>query len=148
MNEKTARSLANALGSDAVYPMPGSRSWGVTLERPDGRLVAIEDGAGWLYRDRKGYDDYHETGDDGSVIDSREWSSWGVTGEWSRGLAALLGGEAYQSGGNIWVVLYQRADGRFIVIGVDGADLYRSAEHYEGYYEGGQPEPDYVYWDE
>jgi hypothetical protein len=148
MTEKAAKSLATALGGDAEYPMPQSRSWGVTLERPDGRFVSIEDGVGWLYRDRKGYDAYQETGDDEPLVDSQEWSSWGVTEEWSRAFAALLGAEDYQSGGNIWVVLYQRPDGRFVVIGVDGADLYRSAEHYDRYYEGGQPEPDHVYWDE
>ena len=49
---------------------------------------------------------------------------WGVTEEWARSLAMLLGGEAYQSGGNIWVVLFKRPDGRFVVIGDDGADLY------------------------
>jgi hypothetical protein len=146
MTERAAKSLAMALGGEAVFPMPGSRSWGVALERRDGRFLAIEDGAGWLYSDRKGYEAYHETGDDGPLVDPREWSSWGVTKEWAAALAALLDAEAYQSGGNIWVVLHQRPDGRFAVIGVDGADLYRSAAHYEQYFEAGQPEPDYLYW--
>jgi hypothetical protein len=146
MTEKTAKMLAIALGEDAIYLMPGSRGWGVTVERPDGRFVTIEDGAGWLYRDRKGYHGYHETGDDAAVVDSRGWSEWGVTEDWATGVALLLGAEPYQSGGNIWVVLYQRPDGRFIVIGEDGAEIYRDRQHYERCYEGAQPEPEHVNW--
>jgi hypothetical protein len=44
------------------------------------------------------------------------------------------------------VALFQRSDGRFVVVGDDGADIYESADHYERYYEAGQPEADYVYW--
>jgi len=69
----------------------------------------------------------------------RHWSG-------ARALAGLIGGEAYQSGGNIWVILYPRKDGKFIVVGLDGADIYDSAAHYERYYDGDWPEPEFVYW--
>jgi hypothetical protein len=131
-----------------MFPMPRSRTWGTLAVCPDGRFIAIEDGAGWAYRDQAAYEAYQAGGDDSGLIAAEEWPHWETEEGWARSLACLLGGEAYQSGGNIWVVLYQRTDGRFVVIGVDGADLYRSAVHYERYYEGGQPEPDYVYWDD
>ena len=146
MTERTSKELAAALGGDAVFPMPGSRTWGVLATCPDGRFVAIEDGAGWAYRNREAYDAFQTEGGDSRVLATGEWPDWGVTEEWARPLANLLGGEAYQSGGNIWVVLFQRPDGRFVVIGDDGADIYRSAEHYERCYEAGQPEPEFVTW--
>ena len=33
MTERQSRNLAATLGGDAVFPMPGSRSWGVAMER-------------------------------------------------------------------------------------------------------------------
>jgi hypothetical protein len=146
MTERTAKELAAALGGDAVFPMPGSRTWGVLATCPDGRFVAIEDGSGWAYRDRAAYEAWQASGDDSGVVAAGEWPHWGVEEGWARSLAGLLGGEPHQSGGNIWVVLFQRSDGRFIVVGDDGADIYQSADHYERYYEAGQPEPEYVCW--
>jgi hypothetical protein len=90
MTEKAAKSLAIAVGGDAVYPIPGSRTWGVPLKRADGRFVAIEDDAGWLYCDRNGYGAYQETGDDGAVVDTRDSSKWSITDSWARALAGLL----------------------------------------------------------
>jgi hypothetical protein len=86
--------------------MPGSRSWSVTIERTDGRFAALEGGAGWVYRDRKEYDAYHEAGDSAAIVDAGEWPRWGPSEPWADSLAGLIGGEPYQSGGNIWVVLY------------------------------------------
>ncbi|AMV40495.1 hypothetical protein [Planctomyces sp. SH-PL62] len=51
MTEQAARSLAVTVGGEAVFPMPGNRFWGVKIERFDGQLAAIEDNAGWAYRD-------------------------------------------------------------------------------------------------
>ena len=82
------------------------------------------------------------------IVTSVEWTDWGLTESWATGLAKLIGGEAHQSGGNIWVVLFPRADGKFIVVGLDGADIYESADHYEGYYNGDWPEPGFLYWED
>lgn len=146
MTEQAARALAETIGARANGPMPSSRSWGVELERADGRFAGIEDGAGWVYRDKEAYLAYHRDGDPEAVVDSAEWSEWGVTESWANALARVIGGEAYQSGGNIWVVLFKRPDSRFIVIGDDGADVYESEKHYESYYDGGWPEPESIYW--
>jgi hypothetical protein len=148
MNEQTAKALAAALDGQAMPIMPSSRSWGALLTRPDGSLVAIEGHAGRVYRDRDAYESYHRSGNPEGVVDAAEWPSWGVTELWATSLSRLLGGEGHQSGGNIWVVFYERPDRRFIVIGDDGADIYESADHYERYYEAGQPEPEFVNWSE
>ncbi len=147
MTEQAAKALAAALGGDAVYPMPGSRSWGVTLERSDGQFAAIEDQVGWLYHDRAACDAFHRDGDEGGLVSAPEWDGWDSGEVWARALTGLIGGEAYQSGGNIWVVLFPRADGKIIVVGLDGADIYESADHYEGYYNGDWPEPKFLYWE-
>ena len=34
------------------------------------------------------------------------------------------------------------------VVGLDGADIYQSSDHYERYYEDGSPEPEFVYWED
>jgi hypothetical protein len=146
MTERTARALADMLIGQATWPMPCTRAWGVSLDRLDGRFVVLEDHAGWVYRDRAAYDAYHRDGDPDAIVDSAEWGEWGVRESWAAPLARLIGGEAHQSGGNIWVVLYRRPDGRFIVLGDDGAEIYESAEHYERYYDGDRPEPGFVYW--
>ena len=148
MTEQAAKGLAAVLGGDAVFPMPGSRSWGVTLERPDGHFAMIEDSGGWLYRDRSAMEAFHRDGDNGGLVAAHEWDGWDSGESWARALAGLISGEAYQSGGNIWVVLLSRPDGKFVVVGLDGADIYQSAAHYEGYYDGNWPEPDFVYWED
>jgi hypothetical protein len=146
MTEQAAKTLAAVIGGDAVFPMPGSRTWGVLATCPDGRFVALEDGAGWAYRNRAAYDAWQASGDDSGLVASEEWPHWGTEEGWARSLSRLLGGEAHQSGGNIWVVLFSRGDGRFVVVGDDGAELYQSTDHYERYYDQSWPEPDYVYW--
>jgi hypothetical protein len=148
MTEAKAKTLAAALGGKAMDTMPQSRMWGVTLTRPDGRYILLEEDAGAVYHDEHAcWVGYHTRGDDAeAVVDAWEWGDWGVTEDWATGLATLLGAEAWPSGGNIWVVLYRRPDGRFVVIGDDGAEVYRSREHWSDYDHAGQPEPERVYW--
>jgi hypothetical protein len=149
MTDEKARTLATVLGGEVVRAMPQSRSPGVRLELSDGRVALLDELGGATYRSAAAVDAYAADGNDDTHVDEvGEWSGWGVNEEWATRLACLIGGEAHQSGGNIWVVLFERADGRFIVIGDDGADLYESAEHYEQYYEGDWPEPNFVYWED
>jgi hypothetical protein len=132
MTEKAAKSLAIVLNGEAVFPMPGSRSWGVTLERPDGLFAAIEDHGGWLYRDRSAYDAYHREGDQDGIEHACEWGEWDDSEEWAKGLSLVLGSEEYwNSGGGIWLVFHQRPDGRFAVIGSESGNVYGSREEYE-----------------
>jgi hypothetical protein len=42
-----------------------------------------------------------------------------MTQEQARGAAEALGGEAWQSGGNIWLVRFRGPDGRLVVISDD-----------------------------
>jgi hypothetical protein len=150
MTELKARTLAAALGGEVVNTMPQSRMPGVALTRSDGKYALIEEDAGAVYFDEHAcWVGYHTLGDDArGVVDAEEWGDWGVTESWATGLAALVGAEAHQSGGNIWVVLFQRPDGRFAVIGDTGCEVYQSRNHYERYYEGQQEEPERVYWDQ
>ncbi len=61
------------------------------------------------------------------------WESWGTGRDWATGFVDLLGpgAEAHQSGGNVWVVLYQNPDGRFVVFGDCGGEVYPCREDYE-----------------
>ena len=136
MTERMARGLADAFAGEPVSRMPITRTWGILFERSDGRLAVIEDHAGWVCCDREAYDAYHQTGDPEGVIEAREWTDWGLTEGWARTIAQLIDGEAHQSGGNVWVVLYRHPHGRFVVIGADRADLYSSEDHAEGYHDG------------
>jgi hypothetical protein len=147
MTNEKARLLTSVLGGEVVAAMPQSRSPGVRLALADGRVALLDELGGATYRSAAAVDAYAADGDDRAhVVASAEWPAWGVNEEWATQLSSLIGAEAHQSGGNIWVVLFERPDGRLVVIGDDGADIYQSADHYERYYEAGQPEPDYVYW--
>jgi hypothetical protein len=147
MTDEKARSLASVLGGEVVSAMPQSRSPGVRLTLADGRVALLDELGGATYRSAEAVDAYAADGDDDAHVEAvAEWSLWGVNEEWATRLARLIGGEAHQSGGNIWVVLFQRRDGRFVVVGDDGAELYESADHYEKYYNGDWLEPGYVYW--
>lgn len=147
MTGEKARSLASVLGGDVVAAMPQSRSPGVRLALADGRVALLDELGGATYRNAAAVDAYAADGDDRAHVDgAAEWSLWGVNEEWATHLAGLIGGEAHQSGGNIWVVLFERSDGRFVVIGDDGAELYDSTVHFEKYYDEDWPEPGYVYW--
>ena len=132
MTEQAARSLAAALGGEAVFPMPTSRTWGVLTTRSDGRLAVIEDHAGWVYRDRQAYEAYQQDGDPDAAIEAREWGEWDDGEIWAQGLSLVLGSEEYwHSGGGIWLVFYNRPDGRFAVIGSESGSVYASREEFE-----------------
>ena len=147
MTNEKARSLASVLGGQVIAAMPQSRSPGVRLTLADGRVTLLDELGGAIYRSAAAVDAYAADGNDDAHVDAvAEWSLWGVNEEWATRLADLIGGEAHQSGGNIWVVLFQRLDGRFIVVGDDGAEFYESADHYEKYYDGDWPEPGFAYW--
>ena len=132
MTEQAAKSLAAVLSGDAVFPMPSSRSWGVTATRTDGRLAVIEDHAGWVYRDREAYDRYQQGGDPDAAVEAREWGEGNDGEDWARGLSIVLGSEEYwHSGGGIWLVFYERPDGRFAVIGSESGGVYANREEFE-----------------
>ncbi|WP_435008054.1 hypothetical protein P12x_005323 [Tundrisphaera lichenicola] len=149
MTEAKAKSLAEAVGGHVVQTMPQSRMHGVSLTRADGKFALIEEDAGAVYFDEHAcWIGYHTLGDDArGVVDAEEWIDWGITELWASGLATLIGGTPYQSGGNVWVVLFERQDGRLAVIGDTGAEIYQSRDHYERYYEADQPEPERVEWE-
>jgi hypothetical protein len=147
MTNAKASSLASILGGEVFGTMPQSRSPGVRLALADGRVALLDELGGATYRTAAAVDAYATDGDDRAHVEVvAEWSGWGITEEWATQLARLIGGEAYQSGGNIWVVLFERSDGCFVVVGDDGADLYESADHYERYYDEDWPEPEHVFW--
>ena len=105
--------------------------WEVGYNRPDGSHAETDGHEGWLYRDFQAYEAWITEGDDTGIIDTFEFDGWGLTEAWARSLARLLGddkpngAEVHQSGGNVWGVRLERKDGRFVVIGADGADEYR-----------------------
>jgi hypothetical protein len=132
MTEQAAKALAAVLGGEAVFPMPGSRSWGVTAMRMDDKLAVIEDHAGWVYRDRKAHEVHQQNGDPDAVLDAQEWGEWDDGEDWARGMSTVLGSEEYwHSGGGIWLVFYPRPDGRFAVIGSESGGVYASREEFE-----------------
>jgi hypothetical protein len=149
VTERMAQILAAALGGDVVRTMPQSRSWGVAVTRGDGKYVLIEEDAGAVYYDEHAcWIGYHTLGSDPrGVIEAEEWIDWGITEKWATDLAMLLGADAHHSGGNIWVVLYERRDGRLALIGDTGCEVYQSRDHYERYYDESQPEPENFRWD-
>ena len=85
MTEQMARSLAKVLGGDTERAMPQSHRWGVLATCPNGRFVAIEDGAGWAYRDRAAYVASQIEGDHLGLLDSQEWDDWDGGEEWGAG---------------------------------------------------------------
>jgi hypothetical protein len=132
MTEQAARSLAAVLGGEAIFPAPASRNWGVVVPRSDGRTAVIEDHAGWVYRDRTGYETYQKTGDDANVMEAQEWGDWDGAERWARGLSLVLGSKEYRhSGGGIWLAFHERPDGRYSVIGAESGGVYASREEFE-----------------
>jgi hypothetical protein len=149
MTEAKAKILAAALLGNVVTTMPQSRMHGVALTRPDGKYALIEEDAGAVYFDEHAcWVGYPTLGDDPKgCVEAQEWINWDGSEPWARGLSVLLESPEYwHSGGGIWVVLFTRSDGRFAVIGAEGADIYQSKEHWEQYFEAGQPEPEYLNW--
>lgn len=51
--------------------------------------------------------------------------------EKAKQLAVLLGGEAWQSGGGLWLVLLKREDGKLVVISGDTVAEYEDYEAFE-----------------
>jgi hypothetical protein len=132
MTEQAARSLAVVLSGEPERAMPGSRRWGVLATCSNGQFVAIEDGAGWSYRDRAAYLASQMEGDHVGLLDSQEWGKWDGGEEWARKLSRLLGStEFWHSGGGIWLVFYRRPDGRFAVIGEESGGIYASFEEFD-----------------
>lgn len=64
-------------------------------------------------------------------------------------IAKAIGGTAFHTGGNIWVVHFNRPDGKLVEIG-DGPDgelsalVFTNHEHRERYSDGGGPLPEYI----
>lgn len=132
MTEQMAMELAAVLGGETEKAMPGSRRCGVLATCTNGHFVAIEDGAGWAYRDRGAYEVYHRDGDASGLLDTQAWDEWGEGEEWARKLSQLLGSEEYwHSGGGIWLVFYRRPDGKFVVIGSESGGVYASYEEFD-----------------
>jgi hypothetical protein len=147
MTNEKAISLASCLGGEVVKVMPQSRSPGVRLALASGRVALLDELGGATFKSADAVDAYGTDGNDVEHVDTvAEWSGWGVTEAWATRLARLIGGEAYQSGGNIWVVLFERSDGHLVVVGDDGAEIYESNEQFERYYDEDGPEPEYVNW--
>src|SRR5262245_5893989 len=107
MTNEKATSLASVLGGEVVAAMPQSRSPGVRLALADGRVALLDELGGATYRSAAAVDAYATDGDDRAHVEvAAEWSGWGLREEWATQLASLIRGEAYQSRGNIWVVLF------------------------------------------
>lgn len=51
--------------------------------------------------------------------------------EKAKQLAVLLGGEAWQSGGGMWLVLLKREDGKLVVVSDDAVAEYEDYEAFE-----------------
>ena len=49
----------------------------------------------------------------------------------AKAIAEELGGKAHHTGGNLWVVEFDRADGSLVVLGDMGAFQYRHRTHWD-----------------
>ena len=63
--------------------------------------------------------------------DSEKSGGVGLNAETAERVAQALGGEAWQSGGEIWLVLIRRKDGHLVVLSEDAVCEYRSEEAFE-----------------
>lgn len=132
MTEQTAKGLAETIGGEAVRLMPSTREWGVSLSFPSGEFAMIEDHAGCVYRDRAAFNAWQSDGDDSGAVRAAEWGEWGDSFEWASSLASVLGSDRFwHSGGGIWLVFFDRADGRFAVIGSESGGVYASYEEFD-----------------
>jgi len=59
-----------------------------------------------------------------------------MTEKQARDIAAALGGETWQSGGGVWLVILKRADGRAVAVSEEAVCEYRDLETLET----GQPD--------
>jgi hypothetical protein len=55
-----------------------------------------------------------------------------MTEQTAEAVAKALGGRTWQSGGDIWLVLLDRADGRVVVISDDTVNEYETEADFEG----------------
>jgi hypothetical protein len=133
MTEQAAKSLATVLGGEVDLTMPQSRMPGVRLGLADGRVAMIDTHGGETFRSPADMEAYFDDGDhEAHIVASAEWTDWDGTEEWARGLVNVLGAEEYwHSGGGIWLVFYNRPDGRFVVIGSESGGVYASREEFE-----------------
>ena len=134
MIENKAYALAVMLGGDMML-MPDRGGHAVGLTRPDGRYALFQDTRGAIYAD-----DTACLSNPHGECSRSEWGSWGFGESWAVGLATLIGGQAHRSG-STWLVLFQRSDGRFAVIGADEVEVYQSRGHYENC-----EKPEYLGW--
>jgi len=118
MTKTKAQTLADVLGGSVENLMAQSREPGVRLSLSGGRVALLDELGGVVFGSDDAVQSYAVDGDDERHVElSAEWESWGICEEWARGLARLIEGQAHQSGGNVWVVLSERSDGGFVVIG-------------------------------
>lgn len=135
MIENKAYALTVTLGGDMLL-MPNRGGHAVGLTRSDSRYALFQDTRGAIYAD----EDTCLSSPHGERFTS-EWGGWGSGESWAVGLASLIGGRAHCRGGT-WVVLFQRSDGRFAVIGADSVELYQSRGHYAAC-----EKPEYFGWE-
>lgn len=124
MNETKAGTLAHVLGGDMLL-MPYHGGHAVGLTRPDGGYAMFQDARGAVFAD-----DIACLADHPGESVAFQWDGWGLGESWATALATLIGGQAHHRGGDIWVVLLQRSDGRFAVIGAEEVEVYPSRQHY------------------
>lgn len=129
--ERWSSGLAAVLGGRAVRW--SDAEWTVDFVPLKGcRWARLEPDAGTVYA--------HGVRDaaDLEIVGGADWGRWDGSEVWACGLAEVIGGEARQTGGNTWVVVLDRPDGRQVWIGEESAAIYadaecdpESAEHYE-----------------
>jgi hypothetical protein len=136
MSENKAWALAYALDADMLRDSIRG-GYAIGLTRQDGTYAFFRDTHGAVFTD----EETCLSSDSGDGIPS-EWGTWGSGEPWAIGLATLIGGQAHHRIGNAWEVLFQRGDGKFVVICSDEVEIYQSRGDYDAC---GKPE--YVGWD-
>jgi hypothetical protein len=133
MLESMANALATLIRGETMVASLEPFELCVTVTRADGRYVMIEDGAAAVYLDSHAcWKGYQTCGSDPKgAVDAREWDEWGFGRRWASDLAEMIGGEARQTGGNVWVVVVGRPDGTVAVIGTDGGSVFASRAAYD-----------------
>ena len=147
MKESKAAILAEALGGDLVPALPRSCQPGVLVRLGDGRVAVIDELGGETFSSLSGMDAFLRHGDQRPILASVEWSRWDCSADWALGLGRLLGSrERWHSGDDTWLVLFERADGLFAVIGEGGVDVYQGRRHWVAYGDGDDREPRFLGW--
>lgn len=132
MTEPTVAHIATALGGHIFLDTPRSTERQIGLTRPDGRFVYLEETAGVTYADEgESWGSLHQFDESyRPKMGGHEWPAWGTSEAWAAGLATLLCGQAYRQGDS-WAVRFERADGRFVVLGERWAEIYRDRAAYD-----------------